>query len=287
MDVAIIGAGAVGLLCASYLNENHPVTLYTRSKRTADTLALSGIITDKHHQRTYPRVLPVDAYKHHDVTLIAVKSYHIASLIPVLKKQSGLCVFMQNGMGHLEVIQTHVTHSRNWVGVVTHGAKKLAFDTVSHTGVGQIMLAPLDQKLSWQADGRVLRDVCRALHPVVSEDARSILHKKLMINAVINPLTAYYEVTNGELLNEPYHDAVKRMLTAVCNILNLDEVKAYKELHHVIQTTKSNRSSMLADLLHQRPTEIEAILGYLMSIQYDPTLAYYYEAIKKREDDYT
>lgn len=287
MDVAIIGAGAIGLLCASYINQNHTVTLYTRSKETADALALSGIINDTYHQRTYPPVLPIDAYKHHEVTLVAVKSYHIASLVPVLKQQSGLFVFMQNGMSHLEVIQTHFIHSRNWVGAVTHGAKTLATDTVSHTGIGQITLAPLQKNFGWQADGRKLRECLSALHPVVSEDAYPILHNKLMINAVVNPLTAYYEVTNGELLTEPYHDSVKRLLTRVCHILNLDKEAAYNTLKRVIQLTKSNRSSMLADLLNQRPTENEAILGYLLSIQHDPLVAYYYQSIKKREDDYT
>lgn len=33
-----------------------------------------------------------------------------------------------------------------------------------------------------------------------------------MINAVIDPLIAYYEVTNGE---DPYRDSVKRLLTRV------------------------------------------------------------------------
>lgn len=287
MDVAIIGSGAVGLLCAAYLNEWHSVTLYTRTRTTADELTQSGIRTGETHQRTYPHVLPVDAYQHHDVTLIAVKSYHILSLVPILKGQSGIFVFMQNGMRHLEVIQTHFTHSHNWVGVLTHGVVKCACDTVSHTGVGGINLAPLDKSDGWQRDGRLLCEVLTALHPVVSDDATAILHNKLMINAVINPLTAYYEILNGDLLKSPYHDAVKRVLTVVCHILNLDEIEAYNTLNHVIRSTKQNQSSMLSDLRHKRPTEIETILGYLLSKRYDPTLAFYFEVIKKREDDYT
>ncbi|MDG3043859.1 2-dehydropantoate 2-reductase N-terminal domain-containing protein [Bacillus sp. B6(2022)] len=43
MKIGIIGGGAIGLLCASYLSEHHDITLFTRRKQQAEEIRALGI----------------------------------------------------------------------------------------------------------------------------------------------------------------------------------------------------------------------------------------------------
>ena len=43
MRIGIIGGGAIGLLFANYLSENHDVTIFTRTKEQAELLNRDGL----------------------------------------------------------------------------------------------------------------------------------------------------------------------------------------------------------------------------------------------------
>lgn len=43
LKIGIIGGGAIGLLCASYLSEHHDITLFTRRKQQAEEIRALGI----------------------------------------------------------------------------------------------------------------------------------------------------------------------------------------------------------------------------------------------------
>ena len=101
-------------------------------------------------------------------------------------------------------------------------------------------------------------------------DIRSILLAKTAVNAVINPLTAIHQVKNGALLQpdllyrtEAAVTEVQRLLTAagetaIANTLP-SRVKA------ICQATAQNDSSMKVDLARGNPTEVEWILGWLLT----------------------
>ncbi len=93
--------------------------------------------------------------------------------------------------------------------------------------------------------------------------------RKLTINAVINPLTAMLGCRNGELLHNPKAQAQMVKLSQECDKLaghlfpHWPEDTFERSLM-VAEATRDNISSMLADVLAQRPTEIDFITGYLV-----------------------
>lgn len=104
-----------------------------------------------------------------------------------------------------------------------------------------------------------------------------LLWKKLAANCVINPLTALFRCTNGELLLEPsFFELQQNLLREVAQVAQaccaatgthdhlLDEGTLRQFVGQVIQDTKDNRSSMLQDVLNQKPTEIEHLNNYIV-----------------------
>ena len=101
------------------------------------------------------------------------------------------------------------------------------------------------------------------------EDMREPQWQKLVVNAVINPLTALHDVPNGAICTDPALRAQAEVLTReadqVLQSLNphwpgnsLDNVLA------VATATAGNTSSMRADRQRGAPTEIDAINGWLV-----------------------
>jgi len=88
----------------------------------------------------------------------------------------------------------------------------------------------------------------------------------LIVNAIINPLTAVLRVNNGGLLeNQFYFLVVKNLFTEISFILNLKHPVDYlQQVIDICKKTANNRSSMLKDIEAKRLTEVDAILGFLL-----------------------
>lgn len=72
MNVGIIGAGAIGLLLASYLSKDHAVTLYVRQEQDEER----PIIRDGQASRLV-RIRKIDRLESEDLVFVATKSYDI------------------------------------------------------------------------------------------------------------------------------------------------------------------------------------------------------------------
>ena len=93
----------------------------------------------------------------------------------------------------------------------------------------------------------------------------------MAVNCVINPITAIDNVNNGQLLNEKYTTLIEQLLKEVIAVaayegirFDFNELKAKVLL--VARKTAENCSSMRSDALHQRPTEIDFINGYIVKL---------------------
>ncbi|MEO1870451.1 2-dehydropantoate 2-reductase [Cobetia amphilecti] len=99
-------------------------------------------------------------------------------------------------------------------------------------------------------------------------DIQTRLWHKLAINAAINPLVARYRIRNGQLRDRPFAPMVRQAVEEISAVLDSEGISAPGEgwqalVEQVIRATANNRASMLQDVLADRPTEVEAILGPL------------------------
>lgn len=269
MRIGIIGAGSIGLLFAAYLSETCDVTVFTRTKEQAEEINRNGIILIKGGLQVKTRVKAIEAVEWaglEDLTIVTVKQYQLE---PIINKFSSYTekslniLFLQNGMGHLEALHRLQNH-HIFAGSVEHGAVKENACTVRHNGAGVTNAAvfrgepaALVSFISAAPEGFPVR---------WNDHYYGMLLHKLIVNAVINPLTAILQVPNGMLIkNDFYFKVLTDLFAEISDILNLDDSESYfQKVIEVCRITADNRSSMLKDIECGRKTEVDAILGFLL-----------------------
>jgi 2-dehydropantoate 2-reductase len=269
MDVAIIGGGAVGLLFAAYIAKvDIKPTIYTRTTRQANLLVKEGLVLqkDEHIERYAVDAVPFEHFSgSEDIIVVAVKQYDCRAIVERLKilDDAKTILFTQNGMGHIQLLEDLKRH-RIALSVVEHGVTKLVSNEVTHTGIGRIKLSDYHQSESLL--GLLKEKLASPDFPILLESNwYKMIAEKLAANAVVNPLTAIYQVKNGALLHPFFKKNMEQLFVEVAATLKFeDPEQVFKQILLICEDTKDNTSSMLADLNNGRQTEVEAILGYLL-----------------------
>ncbi|QST01485.1 2-dehydropantoate 2-reductase [Pontibacillus sp. ALD_SL1] len=285
MKVAVVGAGAIGLLYAIRTQEaGHEVTLFVRREQQMELIRNKGIQLEGESMVYDIHVKNVmDLRGSFDLIIVATKQTHVKKIVEVVKTNEIVAplLFLQNGMGHIEDINEMVNPTA--IGVIEHGARKLSDRTVAHTGVGITRIASITMK---KEDLIIYKEELDSSHfPYKLEnDWFEVMSDKLVINAVINPLTSIFMVVNGEVVSNPnLFRIAKKLCEEACNVLGKAGVEYHLDrVKKVALQTKDNHSSMLEDIKNGRRTEIEGISGYLLKrANYElPYTTFVYEGVQ-------
>ncbi|OGX68491.1 MAG: hypothetical protein A2189_06185 [Paenibacillus sp. RIFOXYA1_FULL_44_5] len=127
-----------------------------------------------------------------------------------------------------------------------------------------------------------------------TDDLRPKVWNKLLINAVINPLTAILNTENGKLL-ESFHtlQLMQALLAEGLEAAASEHIEIaddlWEQLESVCRKTSKNHSSMLQDIRAGRKTEIDWITGSLLAIAnknslHTPTHQAIYRIVKGLEE---
>lgn len=200
-----------------------------------------------------------------DVALICTKTFGTAWAAEQAAKvlsPPGVALTIQNGLGNEETIAERVGAERAAAGVIYVGASLRPDGSLFATGPGRIELGTdprLDALAAALAAGGMT--VTRVADP------RLAVWKKVLVNAAMNPTTAVFRITNGELVahpaGAPLADGIAREVARVATacgaaIAEEDGVAAWRQ---IAATLGANRSSMLQDVEADRLTEVESING--------------------------
>lgn len=294
MKFDIVGVGAIGMLLGGGLAAiGEEVTFWTRSPEQADLLSSDGIHLEDSEgnllviQADKFKVHPINehstAYNHTpDWLFITTKQWHLDNqLLEALRSLNGKTtqlISFQNGIGHVEALQDALDIKRIYVGITTEGAKRKDARSVvrSQPGMTKIGL-PQSTQLSYDGENDPLAENLTKIlnlagfEALLSKDIDKDIYRKLLINAVINPLTAIWRIPNGELLTTPER---RKMLYQLCEeakaIYHASEIPydddPYNQVVSVCQSTSNNISSMLKDVIQNAPTEIDSINGRLIEM---------------------
>jgi 2-dehydropantoate 2-reductase len=292
MKIGIIGGGSIGLLFSYYLSKDNDVSIYTRTREQADLINEHGLRLIRGGVGQDPfevTAAPIKEWKGNDeLTVVAVKQYQLDGLISDIKdKATGSILFLQNGYGHIKLL-SELESAEIYVGSVEHGAVRKNGFTVQHNGLGVTRTAV------FKGEDDLLRElstIAPSGFPFILEpDFKEMLIKKLVVNSVINPLTAILKVKNGELIHNPYYfEIFKEMFDECAYVLDLPNREQYfQNLMTVCEKTANNHSSMYKDIENGRQTEVDAILGYLLELSRSrnikaPLIHNYYHCIKGKE----
>ncbi len=296
MKIGVIGAGSIGLLFANLMTEKHQVTVITKGTTQARKINDEGIVRVRNDSSYYAKVSAV-AFSEvakilptFDLLFVAVKQRDVATVLEEIKNVEVVCVFLQNGLAHISKISE--LNISAYLGIVEHGARRLDLNIVEHTGAGILTVGPLQPRPTFDFQSVYTFD----FPIVISKDILTVANEKLIVNAVVNPLTAYFNVTNGELIaDEQLAIFMRHVFEEICEILAIKDMnmrlRLYNKVKSICENTASNHSSMLQDIQLKRETEIDPILGYLCQLAKKngvdaPLCNTVYTLIKKRETEY-
>lgn len=267
----LLGCGAVGGVLAGLLaTHGQSVTLLdTRPQATGAALALDFIdLQGQEHPLNLPR-LSLPQIPQLECLLVTTKAYQvIPALTPLIARLPARVpiLLLHNGMGTESWVRQHFPINPLLVGITSNGALRTGAHQFRHTGPGETWIgAVTPQARAWR--WLVERLAAALPHAAWSDDIHRQQWSKLVINAVINPLTALANIPNGKLLDH------RQQVAALCRELmpllarqgfTLPVEGWIEKVLAVARLTAGNYSSMHQDLVLGRPTEIDFVTGFLL-----------------------
>lgn len=278
MKTVIVGQGAIGLLCY------HRFSQFTENKQANKLVSLlpstAPSFTDYYFSEMneeahkFPlNIANNQALTHAHIIILCVKSYQVTTALKAihhLLKDNAIIILAHNGLGTFEEISPLLKPSQCLLALLlTQGAKKVADYHVEHTGIGNSDLGIVWGELDAKNKKQLLNYFQHSLKQINwQEDIQQAQWKKLAINCVINPISALENINNGEINIQVYQDKIKSIISEVVAIANKEGVVLTEHLllnlvRNVAEGTAKNTSSMRADVLNKRRTEIDYINGYI------------------------
>lgn len=279
MRVLVVGAGAMGLLIAGLISHNGgDVTLFSRRSEAAEYISRNGIKIIAQNTEYVSRVkctTTIERETYYGLAIITVKSYDTLEIAKVLRENLNVqteVLTIQNGLGNAEILAEYLGQHRVHPGITMQASTRLSINEVYHAFNGNTIIGEYSgpPKEKTRLIASYLSRV--GVPTMVSENIWRELWFKLMVNSVINPLTAIMRIKNRDLLKIPLIDQlIKDILSETISVAKLnghefDLDECYEKIIKIIQESGDNKSSMLQDVENSRRTEIDNLNGMIVSL---------------------
>lgn len=282
MNVTILGPGAIGALVCAQLQPFAQLFAYPHRQQIflPQVLEHGSSLLNLEWECQPQGIAP-------DLIVVSCKAYQVEPLLPSLLNQypKACALMLHNGMGPQQRMMAQFP-SRILLGSTTCGALKLNATQVKLTGEGSTLIStPEDPRLLNFLQNTL---ALSPLNVAFNDDIEDILWSKLLVNVVINPLTAFYQVANGKLARAKFQPEIELIIEEFQTLRHAKEMppipQAKQLVDQVIEKTANNWSSMATDVKNKRQTEIDAINGFLLAEAEEvslslPTIKSWYERI--------
>ena len=280
-----MGAGAMGGLFGGMLTRaGQDVWLIDNRKERAEKINREGLIIESSRalQPGGPKqyVIRMKATTeprevgHCDLVILFVKAYDTEEATRnslALTGSRTVWLTLQNGLGNIEKISKIVGGAGVVGGITYQGATVLEIGRIRHAGFGKTVIGEIDSKESGRTT--YISDIFNqaGIDTEISDNIEGVLWGKLLINAVINPLTAITGLKNGELLESlPLRETMRLIVEEAVRVpvkkgIRLPYQKIFEKVEEQCQASRDNISSMLQDILRKKRTEVDFINGAIVS----------------------
>lgn len=281
MKIAILGAGAMGCLYASFLVRTHEVTLIDSYKPQVDKINKDGINKvnhDKSEETFYAKAtLSGSDIGIQDLVIIFVKGIHTYDAMknnPSLIGSETIVMTLQNGAGNNRDIANFVKKEKIIVGTSSHNSVSMDLGKFYHSGCGPTNIGPdfpceqsmLDVKKVYEAF------LSCDIQVQVLDDIQKVLWQKLFVNCGINALSTLMQCSVGEIYTNPYLWELCKKLVYECVLVAeadgtyFDRKEALEIVKKVCINDATGYASMYQDRQNKRLTEIDRINGVVANL---------------------
>lgn len=273
MKIAVIGAGAMGLLFSGYLSAENETYLIGRNENRLKTVQDKGVlITEKDgtSKTFFPKATTDSAeIGTVDYVILLTKSMDSHTALAAHRSLIGkdtILMTLQNGAGHESVLQKFAPSAQIAIGTTQDGSSIKAENEIMHSGVGRTaigMIANNSEKLIALQETFIK---C-GFDTVVSEDINQLVWDKLMINSSSSVLSGLLNMPQGYCVDDADAFEVIKLLihesVAVANADGavFDEAEQIARIETHLKNARGGLVSVYADLNAGRFTEVDAISG--------------------------
>jgi 2-dehydropantoate 2-reductase len=266
--IFVLGAGAVGSSYGALLSRKNDVTLIgNKAHLTAINskgLVLSGDVQERFFIKAETRIKAISPKS---LMLLTTKTHHSANAIKEVKdmlKEDTVILILQNGLGNKEVVKAIVMDKVE----VVRGVPKIAAEFLKP---GEVAFWNGETILEKTRTGKAIAALFTecGLKTRVSNEINREIWNKLILNCVVNPLTAILQVKNNEILVDSLKPLRSRIMKECVEVGKCEGIEFQPNVNESIDKCISryeNYSSMCQDILKRKDTEIDFINGKIVEL---------------------
>ncbi|ROZ64192.1 ketopantoate reductase family protein [Ramlibacter sp. WS9] len=270
LQVAVMGAGAVGCYFGGMLaRAGHHVTLIARPQHV-EAIERDGL---RMQTKTFDEQVRLRARTDAaavagaDLVLFCVKSADTEAAGAQIKPHlppDALVLCLQNGVDNADRLRKVLPEHAVSAAVVYVATEMAGPGHLKHHGRGELVIEPLT------ASRRAADALIGAGVPTeVSENVRSALWLKLVMNCAYNAISAIAQLPYGEAVKGPgIKDVVRDVIDECLAVAKAEGVELPGDVHaagaKLIATIPAQYSSTAQDIGRGKPTEIDFLNGHIV-----------------------
>lgn len=267
-SVAVVGVGGIGAVMAGSIAGagRHDVIACVRE-------SIENLVVERPEGEIHAKLGSLtNAADAHPVdwVVLATKAHQTASVAPWLARlcKKGTCIaVLQNGIEHLELLRPYAGEASILPSIVYYNGERIAPGRVRYRPVTDFDLTLPDTQDA-AAFAALLEGTSMRLS--LSKDFAALAWRKLLINAVANPITALTLQRQSVLRRQDIKAQCLAILREAVTVgrasgVDLSEDEADKTLATLLTYPAAAGTSMYFDRLSGRPLEVEALTGAIVS----------------------
>lgn len=264
----ILGAGAIGSAYGAFLSQQTSVTLIGRPAHM-NAIKEKGLVVIDEATKTFNLTTAVKITKIPADTLliVSVKAYDlhkaISAIQPLIRDDTVLLI-IQNGLGIEEIAQ----EASNGKGTVVRGIVTMGSEVLEP---GRIRVRQKPTFLDSDEASHRISQLFKAsrLDVTVSDSFQTEIWRKVVVNCIVNPLSAILQAHTQELLGPNLAETRKNIFEECIAVAAAEGIELDASLLDTLNQTLSdytNRTSMYQDIQRGRRTEIDFLNGRIVKL---------------------
>lgn len=293
MKIAILGAGAMGMLFGGYLSQKNEVTLVDIDVDRVAKISSAGVKIREHngidHIFRPAAVCDSENLEQMDLVIVFVKSMYTESALQANRRLIGPDTYLmtlQNGAGHESRLIKFTDAEHIIIGSTQHNSSIIGNGYAYHGGCGLTSIGLL------RGSNDKLEEIAKnfsacGFECVISKAIKAQIWNKLFTNTAASSLTAVLQVPLGFI----YEDAcAKEIMHALCReavrvanaegYANFDEQQVIMDVEEVCKNAPDGYTSIYADVKRGACSEVDTISGSVIDAAKEMKIAVpYHEMI--------
>ncbi|HXX87793.1 MAG TPA: 2-dehydropantoate 2-reductase [Candidatus Acidoferrum sp.] len=266
--IFVLGAGGIGSICGALLSEKYNVTLIG-NKAHMDAINANGLSIVGDVKKTFhPEVMvEIGRIPEKSLVLLTTKAYDSARAISGIRKllkKDTIILILQNGVGNENVVKQIVPRETK----VLRGITNMAAEFLKP---GKVRFWRGKTTIESGGDSAKIAGVFNesGLETKLSDNFPTDVWTKLVINCVVNPLSAILEVKNCMIFVDSLKKVRQSIVKECVDVGAAEGVILPRNLADAIDklaASYTNISSMYQDLLKGKRTEVDFLNGKIVEL---------------------